>query len=98
MTRNEWVWDRRKAALNRRRHRVSFEEAVTVFEDEAALSVPDEAHSQHEARWLTIGRSAGGAILIVAHTAPNGDPGRVISARHASRRERQEYDGDEAAR
>jgi uncharacterized protein len=98
MTRSEWVWDSRKAALNWRRHRVTFEEAATVFEDETALSVPDEAHSQQEARWLTIGRSAGGAILTVAHTAPKGGPGRIISARYASRRERHEYDDDEAAR
>jgi hypothetical protein len=98
MTRSGYIWDRRKDAANRRKHGVSFGLAATVFEDETALSVPDAAHSDEEPRYLTIGRAADGAILTVAHTAPNGAPGRIISARQASRRERQEYDGDEAAR
>lgn len=98
MTRSSYVWDRRKDTANRRKHGVSFGLAVTVFEDETALSMPDDAHSDDEERYLTIGRAADGAILTVAHTAPNGDPGRIISARHASRRERQEYDDYEATR
>ena len=84
MTRSDYVWDRRKDAANRRKHGVSFAEAVGVFTDELALTVADEAHSQQEERERTVGRVPNGAILTVAHTARSG--ARSASSAPAGRR------------
>jgi uncharacterized DUF497 family protein len=60
-------WDARKAAVNRTKHGVSFEEAGTVFGDPDALDGPDLRHSQEESRFLRLGRAATGRVLIVAY-------------------------------
>jgi len=62
-------WDPRKAAANRVKHGVSFEEAATVFGDPDALDGPDVRHSEKESRFLRLGRAATGRVLIVAYTA-----------------------------
>jgi uncharacterized DUF497 family protein len=92
-----FVWDRRKAAANRRKHGVTFEDASAVFADEWALTVPDDLHSEseEEEREVTIGRAASGAVLTVVHTLYVDGAIRIISARYASRRERQAYDGSD---
>ena len=84
-------WDPRKAAANKKKHGVSFHEAGTVLEDPLATTYPDPAHSHEEERFITIGRSALQRILVVAH-ADRGDTVRLISARRATRRERQFYE------
>jgi uncharacterized protein len=87
-------WDGRKAAVNRAKHGVPFEEAATVFADPDALDGPDLHHSQRERRFLRLGRAATGRVLIVAYTVRRKDHGesiRIISARPASRRERAAY-------
>jgi uncharacterized DUF497 family protein len=87
-------WDTRKAALNRTKHGVSFEEAATVFGDPDALDGPDLQHSERESRFLRLGRAATGRLLIVAYTIRRRDDGesiRIISARWASRKERAAY-------
>lgn len=84
-------WDARKAASNEAKHGVTFREAATVFSDPLSLTIPDPAHSEHEQRWIILGRSAGGKMLVVAHTE-RGDNLRLISARRASRRERKSYE------
>jgi len=87
-------WDARKAAVNRTKHRVSFEEAVTVFGDPDALDGPDLRHSERESRFLRLGRAVTGRVLIVAYTVRRRDDGeriRIISARQASRKERAAY-------
>ncbi len=87
-------WDARKAAGNRIKHGVSFEEAATVFGDPDALDGPDVRHSEKESRFLRLGRAATGRLLIVAYTARRQDDGeriRIISARRASRKERAAY-------
>ena len=87
-------WDGRKAAVNRIRHGVSFEEAATVFADPDALEGPDLSHSDKESRFLRLGRAATGRVLIVAYTVRRRDDGesiRIISARRASRKERAAY-------
>jgi len=87
-------WDARKAAVNRTKHRVSFEEAVTVFGDPDALDGPDLRHSERESRFLRLGRAVTGRVLIVAYTVRRRDDGeriRIISARRASRKERAAY-------
>ena len=90
----DYTWDPTKAAANRRRHGVTFDEARSVFEDATALTLPDELHSEEEDRELTTGRSARGRVLFVAHTARAVLPVRIISARKATPRERRGY-GDE---
>jgi uncharacterized DUF497 family protein len=84
-------WDQAKAGANVRRHRVGFPEAATVLEDPLSTTFPDETHSEDEVRFLTIGESAEGHVLVVAHTDRN-DTIRIISARRATRRERRFYE------
>ena len=89
-------WDERKAALNAAKHGVTFLDATTVFSDPWALDGPDLRHSTSEPRFLRLGRAAGRQTLVVAYTMRGGDDGqaiRIISARWASRRERQAYEG-----
>ena len=87
-------WDAAKAATNLRKHGVSFGEAATVFADPDALDGPDLAHSTQEARFLRLGRSFSGRVLMVAYTVrgvSNDEKIRIISARRASRKERAAY-------
>lgn len=83
-------WDLNKAETNRRKHGVSFEEAVEVFENDAALEIFDEAHSDFEDRFITIGPVSDGLVLVV-WTEREADIVRVISARWATHRERSLY-------
>jgi uncharacterized DUF497 family protein len=87
----EFEWDPDKAAANLKRHRVDFYEAAGVLEDPLSTTFPDEAHSGDEERFLTIGASQSGRILVVAHTERD-DTIRIISARRATRREREFYE------
>lgn len=85
-------WDARKETQNRRKHRVSFAEAETVFADEHALLINDPDHSAEEDRFLLLGLSARLRILVVAHTHREAEAViRIISARKATRRERNIY-------
>jgi uncharacterized protein len=61
-------WDPDRAATNERKHGVAFAEASTAFRDPHSLSVPDPDHSTAEARWLLLGVSTRGRLLVVAHT------------------------------
>ena len=88
-------WDPRKATANRRKHGVSFEEAATVFSDEAARLIADPEHSDHEHRFVLLGLSATLRILVVVHCyRETDDVIRIISARKATRRERGQYPGE----
>jgi uncharacterized DUF497 family protein len=87
----EFEWDPEKAAANVRRRRVSFNEAATVLEDPLSTTFPDEAHSEGEMRFVTVGVSQRGRLLVVAHTERN-ETIRIISARRATRREREFYE------
>ena len=92
--------DVRKAAANAQKHGVSFGEAATVFADPDALDGPDLKHSHREARFLRLGRSLAGRVLIVAYTVRgSGDDEkvRIISWRRASRKERAAYASGSAA-
>jgi len=86
-----YEWDPAKAAANLNKHRVSFEEAASVFLDPAALTFLDPDHSDEEEREITIGRSARRRVLFVAHSERD-DRIRIISARRATRRERRQYE------
>jgi uncharacterized DUF497 family protein len=84
-------WDPRKAAENLRKHRVSFDEATTLFDDPLSVTIPDPDHSVGEHRFLLLGASARGRLLVVAHSERD-DSIRIINARRADRQERQTYE------
>ena len=85
-------WDLRKAQENGRKHGVSFEEAETVFADDFAILVDDPDHSDREDRFLLLGLSANLRELVVSHTYRKADDFiRIISARKATRKEREVY-------
>jgi hypothetical protein len=84
-------WDGRKALENSRKHAVDLEEAASAFLDPLSLAIPDPDHSVDEERWVLIGVSDKGRLLVVVH-ADRGDTIRLISARRASRHERQTYE------
>ena len=85
-----YEWDSSKAAANLKKHRVAFTEAATVFLDPVALTYRDPDHSEGEQRYVTIGQSGQGGVILVAHL-DRGDRIRIISARRASRKEAHEY-------
>lgn len=87
----EFEWDPEKAARNDRKHGVTFREAASVFGDPLATTVADPDHSEYEDRFLTVGRSNYGRMLIVAHT-DRGDSVRIINARELTRAERKGYE------
>jgi len=86
----KFEWDPNKATRNVEKHRVSFEEAATVFDDLLFITVIDEEHSVEEERYITIGLSQRGRLLLVAHTDRAGQI-RIISARKATKREEKFY-------
>ena len=84
-------WDPEKAAANHAKHGVDFHEAGTVLDDPLSTTFPDPDHSLDEQRYLTIGSSLSGRILVVAHT-DRGEAVRLISARPATPSERKFYE------
>ena len=88
-------WNPNKAKTNIRKHKVSFEEAATVFRDPAALTIFDPDHSETGDRWLTIGISGAGKLLLVCHTYKEVDPEtaiiRIFSGRKATESEKRQY-------
>jgi len=88
----KFEFDPRKAAANLRKHRVSFDEAITVFEgDPSAYTDFDPDHSESDARFFTIGISISGKLLFISHNEAGGLI-RIISARYATRAERKLYE------
>lgn len=84
----EFEWDPRKAADNIRKHGIRFAEAATVFEDDAALTMPDD--DLREERFVALGMGSRGRILVVVYTV-RGELVRIVSARKATRAERSQY-------
>jgi hypothetical protein len=87
-----FAWDEQKATTNLAKHSVSFEEAATVFGDPLSDTFDDPDHSMEERRFLIIGTSDRGRMLIVAHT-DDGEVVRIISAREPTSGERKSYEG-----
>jgi uncharacterized DUF497 family protein len=91
----DFDWDPKKARSNRSNHRVTFEEAATVFQDPHMIAIYDGKHSLNEDRWITLGISVAGRVLVVNHTFPDRisdhTPVRIISSRKATNRERRQY-------
>ena len=85
--------DSRKAEVNLRKHRVSFEEASTVFGDPLAATRDDPEHSVEENRYLTMGYSNRKRLLVVSH-CDEGEEVRIISAREPTSKERRQYESE----
>lgn len=94
----DFDWDPAKAASNLAKHGVSFREAMTVFTDPFIHSMLDPDHGADEERWVSLGESSTGNLLVVVHTWRELDPFRtavrVISARRPTRKEARQYRED----
>ena len=87
----EFEWDQAKAESNLEKHSVTFDEAATAFGDPLSLTISDPDHSDDEERFVLLGESYGGRLLVVVHTE-RGERIRIISARLATRNERVNYE------
>jgi len=88
-------WDDRKNKANQKKHRVSFEEAQSVFFDDHALEYYDPDHSESEERFLMLGVSNHVRVLVVSYTSRKGRTEiRLISARKATKKEQKTYTGE----
>lgn len=94
MKKISFEWDERKNIINKRKHNISFEEAVTVFYDEDALIICDPDHSIDEERFIILGNSNLANLLVVCHCYRKSDSViRIISARKATPKENIAYYG-----
>ena len=92
MKNERYIWDEPKNKANINKHKISFPEAATVFNDPYALYLSDEDHSEYEDRFIVIGMSSKTDILMVCHCYRNGDTFvRIISARKANKYEIEHY-------
>jgi uncharacterized protein len=87
-------WDPKKARLNIKTHGISFDEASTAFSDLLSKTIEDPLHSGDEERFVLIGQSVRGRLLVVVHTE-RGDRIRIISARLATSKEKVRYEENE---
>ncbi len=91
----QFEWDPAKASSNGIKHGVEFTEAVTVFGDPLEIVIADPDHSIGEPRFLSVGMSSAGRLLVVSYTQRNGRI-RLISAREATARERKTYESPDS--
>ena len=91
-------WDVTKAQTNFKKHKITFEKATEIFYDPLALSLYDDLHSEDEDRWITLGVTKSGTIIVVIHTYKglnsNDVKIRIISARKATKNEIKQYQGE----
>lgn len=91
-------WDPEKAKVNIKKHKVSFEQAATVFGDLRAISIYDDEHSENEDRWITLGMASNCILLVVHHTYKQLDANnaiiRIISSRKPTKQEAKQYQED----
>ncbi|MBU6392164.1 MAG: BrnT family toxin [Planctomycetota bacterium] len=87
----QFEWDRKKAKKNDKKHKVSFDEAMTVFYDPLSATFDDPDHSVDEQRLITVGCSSRRRLLVVSHTE-RGKAVRIISARLATTQERKRHE------
>lgn len=88
----DFEWDKKKARTNKKKHGVSFSEASTILGDPLELTIPDPDHSVDEFRFLSIGKSALGNLLLVSYTEKEENLIRIISARKATKHEQKQYE------
>lgn len=87
----KFEWDKNKAEKNLGKHRISFDEAKTIFDDPLYVDFYDVDHSAEQERYLIVGRSNRGTLLIVSYTERE-DSIRIISAREVTKSEREAYE------
>ena len=90
----KFEWDKNKEKINIQKHGVTFEQAFYVFADQFALNRFDNEHSEDEDRWALLGKSLNETLLLIIHTFRNDDGTefvRIISARKATKKEKQAY-------
>lgn len=85
-------WDEKKAKSNIKKHGITFEEATTVLQDELSLTIHDIAHSITEERFVDIGLSSNGQVLVVIFYTERGNNIRILSCRKATTQERKVYE------
>ena len=90
----DFEWDPVKAESNERKHGVTFAEAVTIFGDPLELMISDPDHSEGEYRYLSLGRSVEGRLLVVSYTEREQNRLRIISARPATPAETSGYESN----
>ena len=85
-------WDENKNSINKKKHKISFDEAKTVFYDEDALMISDSEHSEQEERFVILGTSSKANLLVVCHCYRQSETViRIISARKATKNEEHQY-------
>lgn len=88
-------WDPKKATTNIKKHKISFEDALTIFRDPKAISIYDEEHSKDEDRWITLGITWKGVLVVINHTFKQTSRNvvfiRIISSRRATINEKKNY-------
>lgn len=84
-------WYEEKAKKNQKKHGVGFEEAKTVFNDPFSITIPDPLHSEDEQRYIDIGCSSKGRVLVVVYTERRSNI-RIISCRKSVKKERRIYE------
>jgi len=84
-------WNSKKAQSNKRRHGITFEEATTIFGYPLSITIDDPTHSIDEERFITVGTTINGKLIVVVHTDRD-DSIRIISARKATKNERIQYE------
>ncbi len=87
----DFEWDEAKAIANLKKHKISFEEAKTVFADPFSITVGDPKHSIDERRFVDIGAAANGKVLVVSYTQ-RGEKIRFVSCRKSTRAKRKIYE------
>jgi uncharacterized DUF497 family protein len=92
----DFDWDANKARRNLSKHGISFRLATSIFRDPLAITIFDEAHSDNEDRWVTLGQAQNGQVLVVIHTSEQASSTelhiRIISARRADPAEVRDYE------
>ena len=88
----QFEWDQNKAKLNYENHQIHFSEASTIFADPLELTILDPDHSVGEFRYLSIGKSSNGTLMIVSYTEREPDIIRIISARKVTIKEQKYYE------
>jgi hypothetical protein len=91
----DFEWDQFKSRQNTKKHGVSFREGATAFADKFSFTIFDPEHSIGEHRFLLLGRSSSGNLLVISHTE-RGDRIRIINVRRATKRERELYENSQS--
>jgi len=87
----QFEWDEEKAKINIKKHKVGFQEAKSVFGDPLSITIDDPDHSKEEQRFIDVGTSASGKLLVIVYTE-RGNKIRIISCRKATPTERRKYE------